>query len=72
MLKKFWVKWLEFGRWLGDMVARVVLVAFYFTIALPFGLLVRFAQDPLDLRGPVKWTPRETRDRQISDAKRSF
>jgi len=46
MLKKIWTAWRNFGRWLGDQVARVFLVVFHFTVMLAFSLLVRLTQDP--------------------------
>ena len=74
MLKKVWSGWLKFGHWLGDHVARLFLVVFYFTLALPFGLLVRLAQDPLDIRNKVGagWIKRQTNDGALQDAERSF
>ena len=74
MLKRFWQAWLKFGHWMGDQVARVVLVVFYFTIALPFGLLVRLTQDPLDIRRKERagWLGREPKDKTLDDARRAF
>ena len=72
MLKRFWANWKRFGQWMGDNVARVLLVIFYFTIALPFGLLVRLTQDPLDRKGPAQWVPRDKRPSELVDARRSF
>ena len=53
---------------------RIFLVIFYFTIALPFGLLVRLTQDPLDIHNEMRasWVKREMKDKSLSDAERSF
>ena len=74
MLKRLWSGWQRFGRWMGDQVARVFLTVFYFTLMLPYGLLVRLSQDPLDLRKEtvVNWTARETKDQTLSDAERLY
>jgi hypothetical protein len=73
MLKKFWSRWMQFGRWLGDFFARLLLTLFYFTIALPFGLLVSLAQDPLDIKkNQAKWVERKTGDRTLGEARRMF
>jgi hypothetical protein len=73
MFKKIWLGWRRFGQWLGDQIARVFLVTFYFTIALPFGLLVRLTQDPLDTRNQDGgWTKHQTSVRTLVDARRFF
>jgi hypothetical protein len=74
MLKRIWNGWRRFGQWLGDQVARVFLVLFYFTLALPVGLIVRVAQDPLDVKNKkgTDWVSRRTRDRTLDDARRNF
>ena len=74
MLKKLWTAWRNFGRWIGDQVARVFLMVFHFTVMLPFGLLVRLTQDPLDIRHltKVRWVGRETKDQTLADAERLY
>lgn len=73
MLRRLWNSWRRFGQWMGDRVARAVLVILYFTIALPFGLLIRLTQDPLDSRSPSGgWVDRPTEDPILDDAGRLF
>jgi hypothetical protein len=74
MLKRFWEGWKRFGHWMGDMVARVVLTIFYFTIFLPFGLAVRLFSDPLAIKeAPADfWLARSTHDKTIADTRRQF
>jgi len=72
MLRKFWDGWKRFGQFLGDLLARIVLTIFYFTILLPFGLGVRFFSDPLAMKGrPAKlWLQRQTRDNTLADGRK--
>lgn len=74
MLGKIWHHWKRFGQWIGDHVARILLVIFYFTLALPFGLLVRLTQDPLDIksRGIHGWLNKAHQDVSIDSARKSF
>ncbi len=72
-LRRFWEGWKRFGHWMGDLVARVVLTIFYFTIFVPFGLGTRLFGDPLamnEVKKPSKWLKRETRDLTLEDARR--
>ena len=73
-LKKIWAGWKRFGHFMGDMLARVVLTIFYFTILLPFGLLTTLLGDPLNIRSKSKpsWLKRETGDRSLTEARRQF
>lgn len=74
MLKKIWHQWKRFGQWMGDNVARVLLIVFYFTVALPFGLIVRLTQDPLDKRpnGLHGWVKKTHQEISLVIARRSF
>ena len=73
-LRKLWEGWKAFGRWMGNMVARVVLTVFYFTVFVPFGLGVRWFSDPLQVRtvpGEL-WRPHEITDRAMADVRRQY
>ena len=74
LLKKLWEKWKAFGRFLGNLLARVVLTIFYFTVFVPFGLGVRLFSDPLEIKIiPNRlWRPRTTGDQQLSDLARQY
>jgi hypothetical protein len=70
-LSRFWAAWKKFGLLLGDIVARVVLTLFYFTIYVPFGLGFRLFADRLDMNDrPPKWLERHTGDLTLKDARR--
>ncbi len=72
-LKKIWQAWKRFGQFLGDILARIVLTLFYFTLFLPFGIGVTVFSDPLHTRTKnASWTPREGPPPTLDDARRGF
>jgi hypothetical protein len=73
-LRKVWEAWKRFGQFMGDMIGRLVLTVFYFTLFVPFALGVRFFADPLGMRtsSPVKWVERKTNDLTLDDSRRLF
>ncbi len=75
LLNKFWRGWMRFGHFMGDVVGRVVLTIFYFTIMLPFSFIVTLFSDPLDMKHKDKapaWQARATGDRNLEEARRQF
>jgi hypothetical protein len=72
VINKIWQAWKQIGQMLGDLIARIVLTVFYFSIFLPFGLGVRILADPLDIKQTQKfsWIPRTTSDRELGDSRR--
>lgn len=73
-LKKFWEGWKAFGRFMGNLLARVVLTIFYFTIFVPFGIGVRLFSDPLFIKSAPTglWHTRETGDQSLEDLLRQY
>lgn len=73
-LRRFWKVWKRFGQFISDIVARIVLTVFYFTLLLPFGLVARFFSDPLTMKPgkQAQWFDRETYDLTIEDARRPY
>ena len=73
-LRKVWEAWKRFGQVIGDFVGRLVLTVFYFTLFVPFALIVRLFMDPLALRPVVnpKWLERKTTDLTLDDSRRLF
>jgi len=71
-LRQAWELWKRFGQFIGDIVGRIVLTIFYFTIFLPFGLGMRLFGDPLAIKEslPAHWWDRKTTDRTLDDARR--
>lgn len=74
VLRKIWHGWKKFGQFIGDMLGRVVLTIFYFTLFVPFALIARFTTDPMALRavGQPKWLERKTTDLTLDDSRRLF
>ncbi len=71
-LDRIWRAWKRIGQIIGDVIARIVLTIFYFTIFAPFGLGVRLFGDTLAIkheRNP-QWLDRSTRDLTLDDARR--
>ena len=73
-LRKVWHAWKRFGQFMGDLIGRLVLTIFYFTLFMPFGLGVRFLGDPLAIRsrGRSKWLERATKDLTLEDTRRLY
>ena len=73
-LRKVWQAWKRFGQFMGDMIGRLVLTIFYFTLFMPFALGVRFFGDPLAIRpsSRAKWVERKTHDLTLEDSRRLF
>lgn len=73
-LRKVWGAWKRFGQFMGDLIGRLVLTIFYFTLFMPFGLGVRFFKDPLSLRprGRSKWLERTTTELTLEDTRRLY
>ena len=72
ILRKFWEGWKRVGGFIGDVLGRLILTLFYFTLVLPFGLLMRILRDPLSLRsgGSPIWRVREPDEPTIEAARR--
>lgn len=70
-----WSRWRALSRAAADLLARIILTVFYFTLFVPFALARMLLSDPLRLRPrnqPRQWLPRVTRDRTLDDARRQF
>jgi hypothetical protein len=72
ILRKFWEGWKRVGQFIGDVLGRLILTLFYFTLVLPFGMIMRFTRDPLRLRrtGPPAWCARTPEETTIEAARR--
>jgi hypothetical protein len=60
---------------IGAFESGIVLTLFYFAVMLPFGLLVRATQDPLQLRLPAAdsfWHKRKREEASLEAARRQF
>ena len=72
LLCTVWTTWKRFGQIIGDLIGRIVLTVFYFTVFMPFGLGVRLLGDPLGIKRKqdARWLERETRDLSLDDGQR--
>ena len=73
-VRRGWESWKEIAGFIGAFQTRVVLTAFYFTVAAPFGFLARLI-DPLTLRrhrSDSNWTRRHSAASDLSAARRQF
>jgi hypothetical protein len=71
-IRNFWEGWKRVGGLIGDFLGRLILTLLYFTLVLPFGLVMRIMRDPLTLRrvGPPAWRTREHDAASIEAARR--
>jgi hypothetical protein len=71
-LKLIWSFWKRIGEAIGNVIGRVVLTVFYFTLLTPFGLGVRSWGDPLAIKAPhdTKWVRREVDSPSLDSARR--
>lgn len=75
LLRRIWRNWQELGRDLGDFQAHALLTVFYFTVLIPFGVLVRLLADPLSVRpsgASSSWSRRESPITSLDSARRQF
>ncbi|MFQ5612376.1 MAG: hypothetical protein ACE5H9_09610 [Anaerolineae bacterium] len=72
MLRKIWEGWKAVGRFIGNLLARIVLTLFYFTVFVPFGLGASLFGDQLGIKTvPDRlWRPRETPVDTLDTARR--
>jgi hypothetical protein len=73
-LRRFWKVWKHFGELISNLVGRIILTIFYFTIFLPFGLLIRFLGDPLAIKPGkgAQWVNREVDDQTMESARKPY
>jgi hypothetical protein len=74
LLQKIWNLWQRFGRFIGNLVGRVILSIFYFTIMLPFSLGATLLGDMLKIKQKDQpyWVPRQPLSDSLEQARRQF
>lgn len=70
--RRLWEGWKRVGGWIGDFLGRLILTLFYFTLVLPFGVVMRLFRDPLRLRppSPPTWLDRQPDENSLDAARR--
>ncbi|NIT60729.1 MAG: hypothetical protein GWN00_32355 [Aliifodinibius sp.] len=73
-LSKFWEVWKRFGRFMGNLITRVILTLLYFTVFVPFGIGARLFTDPLHVKSDREesWSKRSTGDKTLEELMRQF
>lgn len=71
-LRRVKMAWTGFAHRMGNYQGRLILAFFYFTVVLPFGIPVRLFSDPLALRKPPAWHPRQQHKPDISRSRLQF
>lgn len=75
IVNSIWTAWLGIARVLGDLIARIVLSLFYFTLFVPFAVGVRLFGDPLGLKAGAStshWLQRSASEPTLYDSRRQF
>jgi hypothetical protein len=73
--KYLWEGWKVFGTRLGNYQSRILLGLFYFPVIIPFGIIVRLFQDPLQRKvhqAESRWIPRDKSNFDIETIQRQF
>ncbi len=72
MLQKAWKIWKRFGELVGNLLARLVLTVFYFTLFVPFAIGLRLFGDPLQIKRvpALSWQGRETPVDDLTSARK--
>ncbi|MGH2537039.1 MAG: hypothetical protein ACRDHL_06575 [Candidatus Promineifilaceae bacterium] len=71
-LRNIWHYWKRFGLFMGNLIGRVILTIFYFTLFVPFGLGVRLFSDRLGMKpgAPRGWLARVEREPTPAEMRR--
>jgi hypothetical protein len=70
-----WSRWRELSQKAADVQARVLLTVFYFTVMIPFGIVMGLMKDPLRIKTRptgTYWVERKPSSETLADAKRQF
>jgi hypothetical protein len=70
-----WSRWRELSQKSADLMARVLLTVFYFTVMLPFGVVFGLVKDPLRIKEKPAgsyWIERKPTSETLADAQRQF
>ena len=73
--KKFLNSWKNFIFHYGNFQSRLILLFFYFTVLLPFGIFQKIFKDSLDLKKPRRntlWFDYSKQNEKIEQARRQF
>ena len=69
-LREIWRIWKQFSLWLGSMIGRVWLTLFYFTLIVPFVIIVRLTGNSFAPHAAPEWQPVASPDDPQTAAKK--
>ncbi len=72
ILRIAWERWRIIGHVNADYVGRIVTVAFYYTVLVPFAIGARLLMDPLKLKRPAAWSKRPPVGTTLDEARSQF
>ncbi len=60
LIRKIWDAWIAFLHLVGNLIGRLVLTLLYFSVVVPFALIVQLFSDPFGVkrRGSTYWVER--------------
>jgi hypothetical protein len=70
-----WGEWKSLAFRMGNFQGRLILLLFYFTILIPFGIINSIFRDPLNLKKMKKdtyWFSLNTSDNELENARRQY
>jgi hypothetical protein len=65
--KRIWEWWVPIAHKIGNFQARLILTVFYFTLFMPFAILVKLFTDPLRIKPKTKKGWIERKDERVDD-----
>lgn len=73
--RSIWEGWKSYATRMGNYQGRMMLAVVYFAVITPWGLIVRFFSDPLQVRSSSTasfWIQREALQADMEESKRQF
>lgn len=73
--QKLWNDWKTFANAVGGFQSRVFLIGLYYLALAPFGVLVGWLGDPLNLKPTPResfWSPKDAAGEELASARRQF
>lgn len=74
ILKFIWGKWKKIAHRIGIFQSKVILTLFYFTILLPFGMVLAIFKDELKIKNTASstWIPKTSRQNSLEELKNQY
>ena len=69
VLRRVWHRWQIIAQTNGDLIARLTVMIFYYSIFAVFAIGARLFADPLGLKRPISWLDRKPVGATLDDAR---